>query len=277
VVGNGTNQNLWDYPTPQVDFDSIASDFSSLKAKAQASGLYFARYSTGNQKNSSYYWRGYHLIFNSNGTVTVKRVSSATQITPDALLNPADDDDGVQDRQLIATETTLGTYTIPSTCGLIFVEDNTWIEGTISGKVTLVVASTDASVDVSAYLRGNIVYATGSGTDGFSLIAERNVLITPDSPQDMTLNGIFIAQAGAFGRNLYDCPSSYEPNGTLTILGTTVSNKRTGTKWLNGCGSGSNAGYSTRIDAFDRQMVTSPPPFTPTTSSDYQFVEWREK
>jgi hypothetical protein len=204
-------------------------------------------------------------------------VSSATQITPDALLNPADDDDGVQDRQLIATETTLGTYTIPSTCGLIFVEDNTWIEGTISGKVTLVVASTDASVDVSAYLRGNIVYATGSGTDGFSLIAERNVLITPDSPQDMTLNGIFIAQAGAFGRNLYDCPSSYEPNGTLTILGTTVSNKRTGTKWLNGCGSGSNAGYSTRIDAFDRQMVTSPPPFTPTTSSDYQFVEWREK
>lgn len=277
VVGNGTNQNLWDYPTPQVDFDSISSDFSSLKATAQASGLYYARYSSSNQKNSSAYWKGYHLIFNSNGTVTVKRVSSTNQLTPDGWLNPSDDDDGVQDRMLINNETTLGTYTIPSTCGLIFVEDNTWVEGTISGKVTLVVASTDASIDVSTYLRGNILYATGSGTDGLSLISERNVLITPDSPQNMTLNGIFIAQAGAFGRNLYDCPSSYEPNGTLTILGTTVSNKRTGTKWLNGCGSGSNAGYATRIDAFDRQMVTNPPPFTPTTSSDYRFVEWREK
>jgi hypothetical protein len=92
----------------------------------------------------------------------------------------------------------------------------------------------------------------------------------------MTLNGIFVAQGGAFGRNLYSCPSSYEPRGTLTILGTTVSNLRTGTKWMNGCG-GSDAGYQTRIDAFDRQNAGNPPPFTPTLSTQWQFVDWQQQ
>jgi hypothetical protein len=91
----------------------------------------------------------------------------------------------------------------------------------------------------------------------------------------MTLNGIFVAQGGAFGRNLYSCPGTYEPKGTLTILGTTVSNLRTGTRWVNGCSSG-DAGYQTRIDAYDRNLSTDPPPFTPQTSTDYQFVDWRE-
>jgi hypothetical protein len=98
----------------------------------------------------------------------------------------------------------------------------------------------------------------------------------------MTLNGIFIAQSGAFGRNYYYYPSGgcngiYEPRGTLTILGTTVSNLRTGTAWVNGCSTGSNAGYRTRIDAFDRQNVTNPPPFTPLTSTQWQFIDWQQK
>ena len=99
----------------------------------------------------------------------------------------------------------------------------------------------------------------------------------------MTLNGVFIAQAGAFGRNLYACPGTYEGgNGgtrlsTLTILGTTVSNKRTGTKWINGCNNGnSDAGYQTRVDSYDRTLASSPPPFTPVVSTDYQLLDWHE-
>ncbi|MEK7099873.1 MAG: hypothetical protein AAB883_01915, partial [Patescibacteria group bacterium] len=81
---------------------------------------------------------------------------------------------------------------------------------------------------------------------------------------------------GAFGRNYYSsCSAAYEPKTTLTIRGTTVSSKRTGTKWVNGCGN--YAGYGTRIDAYDRLLATDPPPFTPTVSTDYQFVDWREQ
>jgi hypothetical protein len=57
VFGSGPNQDLWSYPTPQVDFSGIVADFSALKTKAQASGLYFTRYSSGSSNNSSY-WRG---------------------------------------------------------------------------------------------------------------------------------------------------------------------------------------------------------------------------
>lgn len=270
VFGSGPNSTLWNYPTPQVDFGGISADFTALKTKAQASGLYFARYSSGSSGNSSY-WRGYHLIFNSNGTVTVKKVSNTASLSVQPI-NPAD---STVDHTVISSETTFGTYTLPSSCGLIYVEDNTWIEGTIPQKVTVVAANViTAGVSPNAMLPDNISY---SGTSsGLTVIAENDVLVTGDSPSTMSLKGIFVAQGGAFGRNYYGCPSSYDPRSSLTIHGTTVSNKRTGTKWINGCGGG-DAGYQTRIDAYDRTLTSDPPPFTPSISTDYQIVDWRQK
>lgn len=283
VFGAGGNQNLWKYPTPQMDFAGIAANFSSLKSTAQSSGLYFARYSSGNSNSSSYY-KGYRLVFNANGTVTVTR---AVSVTAPLRVIPLNSSDGTSDYSLINNENSPATYALPSGCSLIFVEDNAWIEGIVSAKVTLVVANVaNSGVAPNAFLKNNISYATNDGSDGLTLIAERNILITPDSPQNMSVNGIFVAQGGAFGRNLYGtynnsgrrtgCDSRYEPRGTLTILGSTISNKRTGTRWMNGCASG-DAGYQTRIDSFDRTLANDPPPFTPITSTDYKFVDWREQ
>jgi hypothetical protein len=281
VFGAGPNQSLWSYPTPQVDFTAIATDFSSLKATAQASGLYFPRYSSGTTGNNA--GRGYHLIFNSNGTVTVRKVSTETNV-PSIPVDNQTVTTPQPDYTLISAETNLGTYTIPANCGLIYVEDNTWIEGTIPSEVTVVAANTvTAGITPNIMLPNSITYSNPSGVSGLTAISANDVLITPDSPQNMTLDGIFIAQAGAFGRNYYGedptgryytCPNAYEPRGTLTIHGTTVSNDRTGTKWINGCPNGAAAGYQTRIDAFDRQLSTNPPPFTPTISTIGQFVNW---
>lgn len=272
VFGSGPNSGLWSYPRPQVDFSGIAADFTALRTRAQTSGLYFPRFSTGNP-NGSAFWRGYHLIFNANGTVTVRRVSATNSVTVTPI-NPAD---STTDRTIIQNSTNLGVYTIPAACGLIFVEDNVWIEGAVPQKVTVVAANvTTTGVAPSAMLPGNITYADEDA--GLTVIAENNVLITANSPDDMRLNGIFIAQEGAFGRNFYTgCPSQYEPRDSLTIYGTTVSNRRTGTRWVNGCGSGRDAGYQSRVDAYDRRLATDPPPFTPIISSDYEFVDWREE
>lgn len=280
VVGTGGNQNLWTYPTPQVDFAGIAANFSMLKTTAAVSGIYLQQYSSGNIRGAAYK-KGYHLIFNANGTVTVKRVTSITKLTD---VYPVDGSSGyTDDYTKINNETSYQTYTLPSNCSLIFVEDNTWIEGMIKGKVTVVAAGVvDSSFKPDIVLRGNITYASADGTDGLTVIGAKNILIAPDSPQNMTLNGIFVAQSGAFGRNYYryalsgGCNGTYEPRGTLTILGTTVSSLRTGTAWVNGCPS-SNAGYLTRIDAFDRQNATNPPPFTPVTSTQWKFVDWQQK
>ncbi|MFZ2983835.1 MAG: hypothetical protein WA053_01995, partial [Minisyncoccia bacterium] len=266
-------QNLWSYPTPQVDFGAISANFTSLKSIAETNGLYFDRFSNGKNTNNSYY-KGYHLVFNADGTLTVYKVSNETKQT----VTPVNPNSGSNDYTLINNENLYGTYTIPADCGLIFIEDHAWIEGTITRKVTVVAADvSNSGVVPYVVLKNNILYSTYDGTAGLTVISAGDILIAPDAPVNMTLNGIFIAQSGAFGRNLYACPGSYEPRGTLTILGTTVSNLRTGTKWMNGCGSGSNAGYQTRIDAFDRQNSTNPPPFTPTTSSQWEFVDWQQK
>jgi len=281
VFGSGTNQNLWNYPTPQVDFPGISANFSSLKTTAQSSGIYLPRYSSGSSGSSAYH-KGYHLIFNAGGTITVRRVTSVNAIDAYPLVST----DGETDYSLINNETFYATYPLPSDCSLIFVEDNTWVEGVIPAKVTLVVANvTNSGVAPDAFLKGDITY-TASGTSGLTLIAERNILITADSPQIMNIHGIFVAQGGAFGRNLYwrldshggylGCNPSYEPRGTLTLVGTTVSNKRTATQWGNGC-NGSNGGYLSRIDSFDRELAGNPPPFTPVISTDFRFVDWRQE
>ena len=276
VWGAGTDQNLWEYPVPQVDFDGIAADFFALKTKAQASGRYLGKINGNSNPKNDKYWLGYHLVFNPSGTVTVYKVTETDDVLA-VQINSADEAEGLPDRTLIVSEDFYSTITLPSTCALLFVEDNVWIEGTITQKVTVVSASPQATkVKTNVMLPGDIRYAATDGSDGLTVIAENNILITPDSPQNMTLNGIFVAQGGSFGRNLYSCSSSYEPRGTLTILGTTVSNTRTGTQWKNGCGS-ANAGYQNRIDSFDRKLATDPPPFTPQTSTDYQFVDWREE
>ena len=220
------------------------------------------------------------MIFNGNGTVTVNRVTAPDVLKSVPIENPSA---GYKDDYTrIKNEAAYNTYTIPSTCGLIYVEDHTWIEGVVDRKITVVAADTlHVGVVPDVVLRGNITYGAADGTDGLTVISEGNVLIAPDSPQDMNLNGIFIAQSGAFGRNLYNCTlPAYDNRGTLTIHGTTVSNKRTGTKWTyssSSCGSNQTSGYELRIDAFDRLLATDPPPFTPILSTDYQFFDWRQE
>lgn len=283
VFGAGPNQTLWSYPSPQVDFTAIAADFSTLKGVAQSSGLYFPRVSSGTTGNNAN--RGYHLIFNSNGTVTVKNVTTETNV-PSLPVDNSTITTPQADYTLISAESTLGTYSLPANCGLIFVEDNTWIEGVIPSEVTVIAANVvTAGITPNVMLPNNITYSNASGISGLTVISANDILITPNSPMNMNLNGVFIAQGGAFGRNYYGenstgsnytCPNSYEPRGALTIHGTTVSNKRTGTKWMNGCPSG-DAGYQTRIDAFDRQLSTNPPVFTPTTATTYQFIDWHQR
>ncbi len=273
VVGSGPNQALWEYPVPQVDFGAISADFGNLKTLAQAEGVYYPRFSSGTNQNNENYWRGYRLTFNANNTVTVRRVDDLTNlgVTP---VNSSDDSD---DWALIADDDPYEVRTIPADCGLIFVEDHVWVEGTIPSKITLVAANVaNAGVAPNAYLLNNVQYQTTDGTDGFTLIAEHNVLISPSAPNSMTLHGIYIAQGGAFGMNAYDSCTYADKTGTLTMLGTTVSNKRTGTQWTSYCG-GYHKGFQNRIDSYDRYVATDPPPFTPVVSQDYQFVDWREE
>jgi Tfp pilus assembly protein PilX len=273
IFGTGSNPQLWTYPAPQMDFNGISVDLTALKQRAQSSGLFFSGAAGRSGR------KGYHLIFQSDGKVRVykvKNTSYASSIHIDDI-----NGDWYQDYDTITSEDYLGLYTIPSNCPVIFVEDKAWIEGVVKGKVTLAAADLlGGSHDPDLILNGSITYANTNGTDGLTAVAEGSVRYPLVIPTNMTVNGIYIAQKGYYGRNLYTCSySPYHQRNSLTVSGTVVSNKRVGTKWTysqSGCGSNAWSGFNTRSDSYDRALATDPPPFTPYASSDNTFTTWRE-
>jgi hypothetical protein len=270
VWGLGTNQQYWRYPVPQIDFAGISADLVSMKAAAQAQGRYFAPSGA----------EGYHVVFNANGSFDVYTVTQTTSIK-------GNNGNGVgNEKSIIAAETLLGNYTSPAGCGLIFIEDTLWVEGVVKGKKSIVAADvTTPNVDRSVWLLNNLTYANSDGSDGLMVLAELDNLITLNSPEDMTLMGVFVAQNGRFGRNHYTAGGSnqvppayglYTVRDTLIIIGTIVSNGREGTKWTQG-NNNFVSGYQYRFNSYDRKLASDPPPYTPFTSSDYRLVDWKEQ
>lgn len=267
VFGSGGPSSLWAFPKPTVDFGGITIDLAELKGYATSSGRYFAP--SGNY--------GYRAVFNADGTVTVSRVTNATQVWGYTI-----ETGWLQERPVIASTAGTATYTIPATCPVLFFEDNVWVEGVVNGKVTLAAARITGSPQRSIILNGNLTYA--NTTSGITAIAQHNVLVGLQTPNVMTINGVFIAQNGRFGRNHYTAsgsyglPSSLDPfvtRSTLNTNGSVVSNGRVGTKWTSG--SVFISGYSQRYDSYDRALAEFPPAFTPTVSDDYEFVKWSDQ
>ncbi len=287
VFGAGSGSALWQYPMPQVDFAGIAANFSALRGYAYSDGILLSGTTTrvnGAQQGGSHTavnaneQRGYRLVFNSNGTVSVYRVSGTT------MVRGYDNTSGWHDTyDVISNQSALGTFTPPSDCALIYVHAKTWIEGTVSGKVTVVAADT-GSFTPDVIVNNNLTYATFDGSSGITVIAERSVLVPLVSPDVMTIRGIFVAQGGQFGRKHYttsgsnEVPSAYDSyvqQSTLTTNGSVISNLRVGTKWI--CSGAFCSGYNNRVDNYDRILAFTPPPFTPSASADYRIVLWREQ
>lgn len=276
VFGTEEENSFWRYPVPQIDFMAIAAHIPVLKNIAERDGVYLPRISSG-EKGMDAYWRGYRLVFNEDRTVTVYRVTATEPVVPLAWANPSDAYDGAQDRTRIASSVMHGTYSLSEGCGLIYAEDHVWVEGVVSGKVTLVAANADPAVSPNVYVRGPVSYRTGSDVDGLTVIAEHNVLIAADAPAELSVSGVLVAQDGSVGRNAYACSTDGSVRETLTLIGSVVSNKRMITHWPSVVCDGGVGGYQVRTDIHDRTLADVPPPFTPRASEDFVFMGWREE
>jgi hypothetical protein len=282
VFGSGGPSSLWTFPAPPIDFQGITTNIAALKDYARDhGGLYFGQ--AGGESNR----HGFHLTFNGNNTFTIQDVKDTTRVWGYNV------DGGWQYQYpVIADEKTPTTYTIPPGCPVIFFNDRVWVDGVVSGKVTIAAAAlSQPNYGADVILNGNITYLNSSATDGLTVIAEHSIAVGLQTPDTMSLSGIFIAQQGHFGRDYFctdECDSSHKGNegvpselvsyvrrSTLNTLGTVVSNGLTGTKWTSGGVFAS--GYNQRYDTYDRELAKRPPPFTPQTSGVYKFVDWREQ
>lgn len=262
VLGDGPNSALWTFPAAPINFTGVTVDLAAMQNKAQNAGGFYL----GPSGKS-----GYHIIFKEDGTFDVRRVNSKE--------NEPNGYAWGRYLNILKGTSLVGNYPIPTGCAILYVEDQVWLEGVVNGKVSIAVADLDTTgVDPSIILNNNITYANEDS--GLLAIGEFDVLIGLQVPDDMTLNGIFIAQNGHFGRNHFDTtmPNSWEEyikRNSLTLTGTIVSNGREGTKWVNSSGV-YTSGFNTRFNSYDRDLVSSPPPLTPEVSDSYEFIEWRE-
>jgi len=289
VFGNSTTTSLWKYPVPTIDFSGMALNFSTLKSYAQTLGIMLNPTSVtraGVTQGSSFSSvggvnnRGFHIVFNNDGTISVYRVT-ATNGNTIYSYNPLDG--WRYDYPVIVSETLVASnISLPSGCSVIYSEAKTWIDGTVSGKITLIVADTGSFVP-DLMLNNAISYAATDGSTGLTAVSEGNVQIGLIVPDTLNLRGIFVAQTGIYGRDYYSSQSGYLPAGyyqyntrsQLNVTGTLVSNQRGAICWVSGATCSS--GFLSRTNSYDRILAFAPPPFTPAVTSNYDYVLWQEQ
>ncbi len=268
------NPALFEFPSAPINFGAITVDLTDIETRARTGGGIFLPPSGG---------FGYHVIFNSTNTITVRRVTN-TQ----SYWGYTSESDWQTERHVMSATSTPTIYTIPANCPVIAIQDKVWLEGTIPAKVTIAAShATSTASNPSIILQGNLNY-TSPTTSGLLAIAEQDVLIGVNVPDNMVLNGIFIAKNGRYGRNHYcqSCtsggnsrglPNNLDPfviRNSETHNGTIVSNGRVGTQWTSG--GVTTSGFRDRYTSYDRNLVESPPPFIPETSDVYEFSDWRD-
>jgi hypothetical protein len=255
------------FPVPAVDFTGLTNDLANIKSQAQASGRYFA--SSGAQ--------GYRIVLNSNDTFTVRRVNS--QYNDNNCDNAANQSGwGVWS---VNNTSAVGTYPIPAN-GLIFVEDNVWVEGVINGaRVTIANGRFPDNPANRPQLTVNndLIYTNYDGTDVIALISQGNLNVGLVSDTDLRIDAALVSQNGRVGRYYYesDC-SPYHIRNSITLYGMIATNVRYGFAYAGTsyCGGVTNNGYCSRNIIYDANLLYGPPPSFPLTSDHYEILSWEE-
>lgn len=258
---NNANPGLFEFPVTNLNFDGFIGDVDKIQ-KAAISNLTYFKPSIEIDSSAD----GYHVILKDNGTMEVWIITDLSSVSGYSLEEGWHDDEFI-----IEDEYWYNTYPINPSCGVFYFEDDLWIEGTLKGRLTVASANLLASgAYTDVVLSGSIDYTTDDGSDVLEVIAERNMLISPLSPDSMVLRGIFIAQDGRFGRNHY-------LNNKKTLLetfGAVISRGRTGTQWTSG--GEIISGYRVRDDYIDPNLIYGAPPFTPHLEPDFKVIKWEE-
>ena len=224
-----------------VDLPMPADGVSSLKAPAQAGGLYF----NGNLSGKSTIYMEFdsdYLYYRYNTT------------------SPFD------------------TLHLPTAApnGLIFVENGTVrMKGTISGAYTIACSGT-SGVRGSIYLDDNVIYKNDPRTDPTSIdmlgiVAQKQILISDNAPNqnNITIQASIYAQDIGFGAENYD---KRPVSGNINLLGGIIQNTRQAVGTFSG---GSIKSGFAKQYRYDERFLVASPPFFPGTGG-FEIVSWYE-
>lgn len=266
------------FPVAPVDFNGITANLALMETNAQSAGIFLA--SSGA--------RGYHIQFHVSGSTTlvdIKKVNTLKTCQYRYLGSQPWTD--YADVRSINTETSFtlnGTSSLnrplPAN-GLIFAEDDVWVDGQIKNARLTVIAARQplASGIATIVVNNDLTYSLYDGTDALGLIGQTDVSVGLFSEDNLQIDGAMIAQNGRAGRYYY-LPrpgASFNPAGcqnnivrsALTLNGAIATKHRYGFAYTD------NTGYLTRNLNFDSYLVFAPPPYFPT-SGQYSLLSWQE-
>jgi len=250
-------RNFWKFPVPAVDFSSVTSDLATMKSNAQSAGIYLPPSSS----------QGYSLVFNSSGTISIYKVTRLSSTHTGLDTNHVTHNEATD----YSKRTLLYTKPIPSN-GIIYIEDKTWVEGTVKGRVTVVASLLpyNSSTAPTIYIPKNIVYSAKDGSDVLGLIAQKDIVVTYNAPTNLEIDAALISQYGA--AQFF----SYQGNvkNSITIYGAIMTYNLWTWTWVDASGNNVQAGYKDTYDTYDSNLLYGPPPSFPLSSSSYQQMSW---
>ncbi|MCL5410269.1 MAG: hypothetical protein M1324_00220 [Patescibacteria group bacterium] len=255
VAGSGIFGGSKLYPVTPVDFNQVDVDIKTIRddTKTNDPSNYYDNAPSGSN--------GYHVVLKTDSYDLYK----VTKYSNTGLN--------------IINETLLGNHNYPQ-AGIIFLEDNVWINGTINGQKITVIA---ADPEKSGNQRKRIIvpdlikYTNYDGSDKIGLITQTDILLTRNAPSIMEIDAAMIAKDGEIKINSYCNPSqtcSSDQKTKIKVYGSMAHN--TGLIWTYDYGGGKWSGYNQTETVIDQHNVLNPPPKFPLTGT-YVILSWREE
>ncbi|MCX6765495.1 MAG: pilus assembly PilX N-terminal domain-containing protein [Candidatus Moranbacteria bacterium] len=244
------------FPIPEVSFSGILSDLGNMKSEAQGGhGKYFD--ATG---------AGRRIILKSDGTYDICTVDSYHHTAYYITSYLKNSGTGTCSS---CSEDCLSNYPILND-RIIFVENNAWVEGTVNNKrVTIAAANLSGGPLANIYIglndrgTGNIRYTNYDCNNIIGLVAQQNISIVRDCPDNFVVDAALLAQSGRISRGNYAINRS-----TLTFNGALAS-------YLQPYFNTGNNGFGIRTYNFDNNLLYCPPPYFPT-GTEYSIDLWEE-
>jgi hypothetical protein len=262
VWGGGGPKSFWQYPVAPVDFQSVTTDMAAIKTSAQAGGVYLS--SSGAE--------GWHVVFTTS-TYKLYKVTSRDCYYGEGRWRRQRGDwvwDGTTYCYDIKNETLIGTYGLPGN-GMMFAEDDVWVEGVVDGRVTLAVGKFPVQEPYKKiYVVNNLRYATESGDDVIGLMAQGDIVVPYEVPEVMRIDAGLLSQNGFIYRPFYDS----DERDQLTVFGSQISYLGGGWKYVNGWGN-VISGFVDTIHTYDANLRYYPPPGFPM-GVQYEIISWEE-
>lgn len=251
-----------EFPVPAIDFTGLTNNLSNIKSEATSDGWYFA--ASGVQ--------GYQITLRTDDTFDLYKVGSQT--TPSWFCSNSQGQTGwntwsvnTSNRQYV------DNYDMPNN-GLIFVEDNIWVEGSIDGSRLTIAAGRfpdSPSTRPQITVNNDLTYTNYDGSDVIALISQGNVNVGMVSDTNLRIDAALVSQNGRVGRYYYGSGCSpYHNRSSIYLYGIIATSIRYGFAYTDG------TGYSTRDIVYDANLLYGPPPSFPLTSDQYEILSWEE-